>query len=138
MKLAYVDTSCLVAIAFDEPGVRRVARRLERYDRLFASNLLEAEFRSALLREKVEDRADALLSWITWVYPNRPLTQEFKRISTAGYLKGADMWHLAHALFLAPEGKGLDFLTLDHHQRDVSTLLGFGGTEPTTGAGRRA
>ena len=47
MKLAYVDTSCLVAIAFDEPGGRRLARGLERYDRLFASNLLEAEFLSA-------------------------------------------------------------------------------------------
>ncbi len=131
MNLAYADTSCLVAIAFDEPGGRRLARRLERYDRLFASNLLEAEFRSALLREKVDVRADALLSWITWVYPNRTLTQEFKRISTAGYLKGADMWHLAHALFLAPAGKGLDFLTLDQRQREVSAMLGFDGMEPS-------
>lgn len=129
MKLAYVDTSCLVAMAFDEPGGRGLGRRLERYERLFASNLLEAEFRSALLREKVEDREEAILSWMTWVYPNRPLTREFKRISTAGYLKGADMWHLAHALFLAPDGKGLDFLTLDQHQREVSSLLGFGGTD---------
>ena len=129
MKLAYVDTSCLVAIAFDEPGGRRLARGLERYDRLFASNLLEAEFLSALLREKVEDRAETILAWMTWVYPNRPLTREFKRISTAGYLKGADMWHLAHALYLAPDGTGLDFLTLDRPQREVSTVLGFGGAD---------
>jgi predicted nucleic acid-binding protein len=134
LKLAYVDTSCLVAIAFDEPGGRRLARALGRYDRLFASNLLEAEFRSALLREKVEDRVDAILSPLTWVYPNRPLTHELKRISMAGYLKGADMWHLAHALFLAPEGKGLDFLSLDHRQLEVSAMLGFGGKSPILGA----
>ncbi|MBI4279883.1 MAG: PIN domain-containing protein [Armatimonadetes bacterium] len=128
MKLAYVDTSCLVAIAFGEPGARRLARRLEGYDRLLASNLLEAELRAALLREKVDDRAEVLISWMTWVYPDRPLTPEFKRIAAAGYLKGADMWHLAHALFLAPDAKGLDFLTLDQRQREVSTRLGFGGT----------
>lgn len=125
MSLAYVDTSCLVAIAFDEPGGRHLARKMENYDRLFASNLLEAEFRSALLREKVNDGADTLLSWITWVHPGRPLTQEFKQISTVGYLKGADLWHLAHALFLAPDAKGLDFLTLDSRQREVAAMLGF-------------
>lgn len=127
MNLAYVDTSCLVAIAFDEPAGRRLAQRLRGYDRLFASNLLDAELRSALLRERADGRADVLLSWITWVYPNRPLTREFTRISTSGYLKGADMWHLAHALFLAPEGTGLDFLTLDRRQREVSSMFGFGG-----------
>ncbi len=127
MSLAYVDTSCLVAIAFDEPRARDLARRLESYDRLFASNLLEAEFRSALLREKVNGGADTLLSWITWVHPGRPLTREFKRIAAAGYLKGADLWHLAHALFLAPNGKGLHFLTLDQRQREVAAMLGFNG-----------
>ena len=130
MNLAYVDTSGLVAIAFDEPGGRRLAGRLRRYDRLFASNLLEAEFRSALHREQVEDHANGMLSWITWVYPNRPLTPEFTRIAAVGYLKGADMWHLAHALFLAPDGAGLDFVTLDARQREVSSMLGFREMEP--------
>ncbi len=45
MRFAYVDTSCLVAIAFDEPGADKVAARLRRFERLFASNLLEAELR---------------------------------------------------------------------------------------------
>ena len=55
MRLAYVDTSCLVAIAFAEAGATKVAGRLERMDRLFASNLLEAELRSALAREGLSD-----------------------------------------------------------------------------------
>jgi len=71
MKLAYVDTSCIISIVFDEPGSSRLAKVLESRDRLFASNLLEAELRSALTRERVEDRGEEVLSWISWVYPNR-------------------------------------------------------------------
>ncbi|MEI8189385.1 MAG: PIN domain-containing protein [candidate division NC10 bacterium] len=125
MTFAYVDSSCLVAIAFDEPGARKLAGRLRRFDRLFASNLLEAELRSALLREKVEGDGEELLSWMTWVYPNRPLTPEFARIVAAGYLKGADLWHLASALFLAPDPKELTFLTLDARQGEIAGRIGF-------------
>jgi predicted nucleic acid-binding protein len=126
VKLAYVDTSCLVAIAFAEPGARKVAGRLRRLDRLFSSNLLEAELRSALTREGVSgDAAQDLLAGITWVYPNRPLTQEFNRIMTLGYLKGADLWHVACALFLAPDVRDLAFMTLDQPQQRVATRLGF-------------
>jgi hypothetical protein len=35
------------------------------------------------------------------------------------------MWHVAHALYLAPEGKGLDFLTLDRRQQEAASALGF-------------
>ncbi len=82
MKLAYVGTSCLVAVAFDEPGARRVARRLARFDRLLSSNLLEAELRAALLRERVSDDGRQLLAGITWVLPNRPLTREIDQIAS--------------------------------------------------------
>jgi hypothetical protein len=125
LRLAYVDTSCLVAVAFGEAGAGRVEARLRRSHRLFASNLLEAELRAALAREGVDDRGESLLSGITWIYPDRPLTPEFDRILAVGYLKGADLWHLAHALFLAPAGKGLAFLTLDQRQRALAAELGF-------------
>ena len=125
MRLGYIDSSCLVAIAFGEAGAARVARRLERLDRLFASNLLEAELRSALAREEVSADPAGLLSGITWVYPNRPLSGEFGRILVEGYVKGADLWHLACALFLAPEPKDLAFLTLDTRQEEIARKLGF-------------
>jgi predicted nucleic acid-binding protein len=125
MAFAYVDSSCLVAIAFDEPGAKKLAARLRRFDRLFSSNLLEAELRSALSREGVDDRAEDLLSWIAWIYPNRPLTAEYTRIAAAGYLKGADLWHLANALFLSPDAGDLSFLSLDTRQADVAGRLGF-------------
>lgn len=132
LSVAYVDTSCLVAIALGERGGGPLARRLERYDRLLASNLLEAEFRSTLLREHVTDAAETPLAWIAWVLPDRPLSGELKRIAAAGYLRGADMWHLAHALYLAPDGTGMDFLTLDRRQQEVASALGFAGIATRT------
>ncbi len=125
MRLAYVDTSCLVAVAFDEPGARQAARRLERVDRLFSSNLLEAELRSALLREGVEGDGRELTAGITWVFPNRPLTREIDRVTDMGYLRGADLWHLACALFLANDPGEIAFVTLDRRQGEVAAKLGF-------------
>lgn len=99
-----------------------------RFDRLFSSNLLEAEFRRALAREGVkQEEAEAPLSWITWVYPNRALTLEFQRILMLGHLKGADLWHLACALFVEPEPRELHFLTLDARQKDMARRLRFPG-----------
>jgi predicted nucleic acid-binding protein len=125
LNVAYVDSSCLVAIAFAEPEAGKLGVRMRRFDRLCASNLLEAELRSALLREEVSAPPDELLNWITWIFPNRPLSPELRRISQVGYVKGADLWHLAHALFLAPEAKDLTFLTLDKQQAAVARKLGF-------------
>ena len=66
-----------------------------------------------------------LLSWLTWIYPDRPLTEEFERITALGYLKGADLWHVASALFVAPDARSLTFMTLDSPQREVAARFGF-------------
>ena len=124
MKLAYVDTSCLVAIAFAETGWEKWAARLRTFDRLVASNLLEAELRAALVRERVAGRAEELLHGITWLYPNRSLGPEIQQVAAHGYLRGADLWHLACALFLEPQPAHLTFLTLDRQQKDVAVKLG--------------
>ena len=124
MKVAYVDTSCLVAIAFAERGSAQLARTLGSYDELLSSNLLEAELRSALRCEKVPDDPAALLAGIGWIHPDRPLTAEMTTILQMQYLRGADLWHLAVALFVDPQ-RTIDFLTLDARQRDVSRRLGF-------------
>ena len=78
-----------------------------------------------MVREGVNGRVEDLLSWLTWVYPNRPLTPEYARITAAGYLRGADLWHLANTLFLAPDPTDLKFLTLDNRQGEVAERLGF-------------
>ncbi len=124
MNIAYVDTSALVAIVFGEPGATKTIRQLEAFDELFASNLLEAELKASLARERVPVEPD-LVSWISWVLPNRPLTAEYGRVLAAGYLRGADLWHLACALFLAGDPSAIAFLTLDRQQRAVARKLGF-------------
>ena len=124
MKLAYVDTSCLVAVAFGGPGAAALARRLARFDVLAASDLLEAELRSAFLREGVEPQQE-LLSAVSWVLPGRPLHAEIERVLAAGYVRGAECWHLATALYLVEDPAAISFLTLDDRQAAVAKALGF-------------
>jgi predicted nucleic acid-binding protein len=124
VTVAYVDTSCLIAAAFGEPAGRTVARRMSRCGVLVASNLLEAELRSAFAREKVE-LPRTLLNGISWVIPDRALHGEIERVLSAGYVRGADCWHLASALYLSPAPAELTFLTLDERQRSVASDLGF-------------
>jgi predicted nucleic acid-binding protein len=121
---AYVDTSCLVAVAFAEPGYKSIASRLGRVDDLFASNLLEAELRAAFRREKVT-ADNALLARLSWVWPDRALTAEIEMVLNAGPLRGADAWHLACALYLSPDPRELAFLTMDRRQAKVAQALGF-------------
>lgn len=124
MKIGYLDTSCLVAVAFDEPGSEEIARRLREYDELIASNMLEAEFRSALHREGVEEEIE-LLDGLAWLLPDRPLGVEMRRALAVRYVRGADLWHLAAALFLAETPTSVDFLTLDADQEAAAAALGF-------------
>ncbi len=124
MKLAYIDTSCLIAIAFGEAGATTLARRLARFDVLVASDLLEAELRSAFLQEGVDPEPE-LLAGVSWVLPDRPLHAEIERVLAAGYVRGADCWHLATALYLAEDPATISFLTLDERQATVARALGF-------------
>lgn len=126
MNVAYVDTSCLVAIAFRERGAAALARRLDGFDELIAANLLEAELRAAFVRENAAPDPDALTA-LSWVVPDRPLHAEIARVLAAGYVRGADCWHLATALYVATEPAELSFLTLDERQRGVARQLGFRG-----------
>lgn len=124
MTVAYVDTSYLVAIAFDEPGAEDARRRLESADLLVASNLLEAEYRATFAREDVEFD-DGALGWLRWVLPDRTLGPEMGRVLGRGCARGADLWHLSTALYVAPVPSELTFLTLDTRQRALATSLGF-------------
>lgn len=119
-----MDTSCLVAVAFGEPGTVELAEVLESFDTLLSSNLLEAELRAALAREEV-DEEPAALSWLTWVLPDRPLGPEIRRALTSGYARGADVWHVATALYVAETPRELPFLSLDAAQVRLAESLGF-------------
>lgn len=62
---------------------------------------------------------------IAFVMPARSLLPEIARILDVGHLRGADLWHLACALFLSPDPTQLAFLTLDRRQAEVAATLGF-------------
>ena len=42
-----------------------------------------------------------------------------------GYLRGADLWHVATALYVSPQARNLSFATLDARQSDIAAALGF-------------
>lgn len=113
-----------MAIAFGERGATALARRLTTFDELVASNLLEAELRATFAREGVEFDA-GIMTTVSWIIPDRPLSAEIAQVLTAGHVRGADCWHLATALYLAGDPAAITFLTLDAHQRDVAGALGF-------------
>lgn len=124
MKPAYVDSSCIVAIAFGEPEATAIRRRLRRFDRVLSSALLEAEVSCAQRREG-RPLDDSPWAAVHLVSPDRPLGAEVARVLAAGYLRGADCWHVTTALYLAPDPAELTFVTLDTAQRAVAATLGF-------------
>lgn len=127
MKIAYVDSSCLIAVALQEEGAGELLVQLSRFDRLVSSSLAEAEFRAALAREGIPGKGGNLLSWLDWVQPYRRLTPEIERILQMGNARGADLWHLACALFVRPKLEGLRFLTWDSGQESLARALDFPG-----------
>ena len=125
MKVAYVDTSCLACAKLNQPGAAAVSKKLGGFDQLFSANLLEAEIQSVMAREHIAATPD-LLKGIRWIIPNRALHAEITKVLSAGYVSGADCWHLATALYLADDVGSMSFLTLDNRQRSVARVLGFG------------
>jgi predicted nucleic acid-binding protein len=124
VSVAYLDTSYVLAIAFGESGATTLAKRLKRFDRVVSSALLEAEYLSALARERRALELDAL-AYIERLAPPRSLADELRHVLRAGYVRGADAWHLATAWPIAPSPYQLSFLTCDVAQAKVATTLGF-------------
>lgn len=124
MSACYVATSVLAGIAFGEPAAERFAVALNRFDRLLSSNLLEAEIRAIFQREGVTFEDD-VIAGIDWVLPARPLSVELAAALAAGDLRGAELLHVATALYVAPQPDSLTFATLDVEQARAASALGF-------------
>lgn len=123
---AYVDTSVVAAALLEEADSALAAEALKGSVPLYSSNLLEAELLAAARGKGVsaESVHDALRA-MNWVYPSRRLTQEYSRVLAAGPIRGADLLHLACALYLSPDPKQFSFLTLDTRQAAIARALGF-------------
>ena len=124
MSVAYVDTSMLTAIAFDESGTEALARRVDDFESLTYSNLLEAELRSVFAPEQLPF-PESTVAVVEWILPDRSLAAEFATVLRTGHLRGADLWHVATALFVSPGMSDLWFATLDVRQNAVAADLGF-------------
>ena len=124
MEGTYVDASAILAIAFQEPGYEVVKQRLQGFPRLRSSHLLEAELRAAHARNNVIFDP-GFIAGIEWIAPFRPLSREIAAALEIGYLRGADLWHVAVALYQADNPREVAFMTLDGRQRAVAAALGF-------------
>ena len=100
-----------------------------------SSNLLEAEYRSGCMRER-RAPSNFRLNKISWVIPARPLTGELNSVLAAGYLRGADLWHVAVAIYAEKITMiKMSFLTLDNRQRYVANTVGFNVRSEIFGTG---
>jgi hypothetical protein len=59
------------------------------------------------------------------LFPVRSLRSEYERVLRVGYLAGADLWHLACALYLGENAVLPVLISCDHRQREVARTLGF-------------
>ena len=124
--VAYVDTTAVLPITFGEdPAGTSVQRRLDTFQHLMSSNLLEAELRAAFNLEG-EDFDISSISSIRWIFPDPQLDAEMTMVLEFAYLSPIRMWHLATAmLFRAALQSDLAFITLDEQQETVARELGF-------------
>lgn len=60
------------------------------------------------------------------IHPTRSLGVEIRQALDEAYLRGADLWHVACALFVATDSQAeIAFLSRDRSQRRVANDLGF-------------
>lgn len=123
MKVAYLDTSALLAIAFNEPGARELNAEVSTFRLLLSSDLLEAEVRSAFVRHQRTDYR-TVLDPIEWISPGRRLTDEMDQVLSGGYLRGADLYHVATALLVSADFPDFTFATMDFQQLEVARRVG--------------
>lgn len=123
MSVAYADASVFASLAFREPDAARIRRRLMGFDRVVTSVFTEAELASALRREDIV-LPESPLRGVHLIGAPDPLSQQITEVLDAGYLRGADCWHVAVALDYSPD-RDLAFLSLDKAQRAVAAKLGF-------------
>ncbi|MBN2340395.1 MAG: hypothetical protein JXX29_24300 [Deltaproteobacteria bacterium] len=125
MKVGYIDTSVLVAMAFDDAGGAFIGRSVKTFDRLYSSNLLEAEFFSAAKKENLLDQAKSFIKPVRFVYPDTNLTAYHEQVLAVDYIEGGALQHLSCALYLFPRTEDVFFLSLHPAQTALAAKLGF-------------
>lgn len=125
MKIGYIDTSVLVAMAFDDAGGSFIGRFVSSFERLYSSNLLEAEFFSAAAKENCLKDATAFIKPIRFIYPDSNLTRFHQRVLEMGQIEGSALHHLSCALYLFQRPEDVFFLSLHPVQATLASRMGF-------------
>ena len=126
MIAVYVDTSVIVGLLFKQGSFKKQKAVLDSAHEVLSANLLESELLAVCKRENISfDRSDPYLDRISLILPERSLRPEYTKTLSSGYCRGADLYHLACALYLDPGAKELIFLTADEKQRVLAKELGF-------------
>jgi hypothetical protein len=73
----------VVVITLGQPGARSVVTAPRKFERLVSSNLLDAEVRAALARERVAALPDTFAG-VDWILPDRSLTRRSAACSRPG------------------------------------------------------
>jgi predicted nucleic acid-binding protein len=123
---AYVDTSALVAVQFGEPTRPAYLRTFRAQTRLLTTTLAQAELCATIVRAKQPlEAAERLLRRVEIFVPPDDLAEECREALGYGYLRGADLWHVAAAMRLAgPHRKRLTFCTGDGDQATIARAVG--------------
>lgn len=125
-KTGYVDTSIVLSVVLGESSRSSDQKCLATFDNLWSHSLLESEFLSALKRENIDAAFEhAILHTIALIHPNRSLKTECRKILEYAYLRGADLHHLATALYFFPDPAAAYFLSLDRDQLKAAKQCGF-------------
>lgn len=87
-----------------------------------------AELLAAFQREgRPLSEAEPMLDAVSLIATSGSLIEECTQVLELGYLRGADLWHLATAVFVAGSHRDeVLFISLDDRQRRQAKQLGFG------------
>ena len=128
MKAAYLDTSFLIAILFQEASYKKHERRLKSFDTVLCANLLESETLSTVYREGFKSQAvSKIFESFFWISIPERLSSSLELVFSKSYLRGADAHHLASALWIVgvENTSECHFLSLDKNQLEAAKKLGF-------------
>ena len=124
--ITYIDSSAVVGKLLGD-GIHPALIKPDNKLRLYSSPLLYSEVAAVARREGVAlKEVDIITRGIEWVIPASQLKHEVAQVLAVGYARGADLFHLATALWLAGSNvKELRFITLDVPQQELAGKLGF-------------
>ena len=113
---------------FGEPRAKGLPRILKTTEQLLSASLFVAELLAVFNREgRPLAEADPMLDAVSLITSSgTSLVEECTQVLELGYLRGADLWHLASAVYVAGSHRGeLLFISLDDRQRGHAKKLGF-------------